>query len=141
MSINKFNSEGYVDLTAFEALTRIEQEAKKTTFRPIVFISSPFAGEVECNVSKAQDYCRFAVSKGCIPIAPHLLFPQFMDDADQTQRDLALFMGMVLMAKCAEMWVFGSYISKGMAVELEKAKSRNMVIHYFSENCEEVQRK
>lgn len=141
MSINKLNSEGYSDPTAFEALTRIEQEAKKTAFRPIIFISSPFAGEVKCNVSKAQNYCRFAVSKGCIPIAPHLLFPQFMNDADQAQHDLALFMGMVLMAKCTEVWVFGSYISKGMAVELEKANSRNMVIRYFSENCEEVQQK
>ncbi len=28
MGVNKFNSEGYYDPTAYEALTKIEQEAK-----------------------------------------------------------------------------------------------------------------
>ncbi len=138
MNINKYNSEGYSDPTPYEALNRIEQEAKVTEFRPLVFISSPFAGDTERNIRKAQGYCRFAVTMKSIPIAPHLLFPQFMDDSDTSQRDLALFMGTVLMSKCLEMWVFGRNITKGMAIELEKAKRRSMRIRYFSESCQEV---
>ena len=82
MSISKFNAEGYYDPTPYEALLRIERETRKAPYRPMVFICSPYAGDIERNMRKAQGYCRFAVSRNCIPIAPHLLFPQFMDDDD-----------------------------------------------------------
>lgn len=138
--MNKFNSEGYSDPTAYEALQRIEREAKKSVFKPLVFICSPFAGDIEQNISKARVYSRFAVSKNCIPIASHLLFPQFMEDDDAEERSLALYMGMVLMSKCQEVWCFRSNnkISRGMAVEIEKARKRNIPIRYFNEHCEEV---
>jgi hypothetical protein len=138
MGINIFNHEHYPDPTACAALTRIEQAARKT-FRPCVFICSPFAGDTERNVERARRYCRFAVSSGYIPIAPHVYFPQFMDDDDQEQRDLGLFMGMVLMSRCKELWVFGSTVSRGMAVEIEKATQRGVPIRYFNTCCEEVQ--
>ena len=138
MSVNKFNAEGYFDPTAFEALAAIEKEAKRTTFKPLVYICSPFAGDVDRNLTKARGYSRYAVSKNAIPIAPHLLFPQFMEDSDKREREKALFMGLVLMSKCQEVWCFGSKISSGMAIELEKAKKRNMVIKYFNDQCEEV---
>ena len=39
MGINKYNCEGYYDPTPNEALTRIENEARKLhTFRPVVYI-------------------------------------------------------------------------------------------------------
>jgi len=138
MSVNKFNAEGYFDPTAFEALAAIEKEAKNTAFKPLVYICSPFAGDTEHNTIRARGYSRFAVSKNTIPIAPHLLFPQFMEDSDKGEREKALFMGLVLMSKCQEVWCFGSKISNGMAIELEKAKKRNMVIKYFNDQCEEV---
>lgn len=138
MGVNKFNGEGYFDPTAYEALLAIEKEAKKSVFKPLVFICSPFAGNTQYNISKARGYSRFAVAKNCIPIAPHLLFPQFMDDDDVLQRNNALFMGMVLMSKCLEVWCFGNKITGGMAVELEKAKNRKIPIRYFNEHCEEV---
>ena len=78
MCVCKKNSEGYDDPTAYEALTRIEQEQRALrAFRPIVYICSPYSGDVEKNVEAAQKYSRFAVDTGYIPIAPHLLFPQF----------------------------------------------------------------
>ncbi len=136
--MNKYNSESYPDPTAYEALKTIEAEVKNQPFRPIVFICSPFAENVERNISRAQGYSRFAVSQNYIPFAPHLLFPQFMDDADTDQRKLGLFFGMVFLAKCHEMWVFGRNITKGMSVEIEKAKQKNITIRYFNERCEEV---
>ncbi|MGI6121340.1 MAG: DUF4406 domain-containing protein [Saccharofermentanales bacterium] len=138
MSVNKFNHEGYHDPTAYEALMAIEREAKKTAFRPLVFICSPLAGNVEQNLASARRYARFAVEKGAIPLAPHLLFPQFMDDGDKAQRSLAIFMGLVLMGKCQEVWCFGGGISSGMAIELEKARQRGTPIRYFTEGCAEV---
>ena len=77
MSINKFNSEGYYDPTTYEALTNIEKEERALrAFRPIVYICSPYAGDVTANIENARRYSRFAVDTGYIPIAPHLLFPE-----------------------------------------------------------------
>jgi len=141
MSINMRNSEGYYDPTAYEALTKIEQEAKAIrAFRPVVYICSPFAGDVVKNQEHARTYCRFAVETGYIPIAPHIYFTQFMNDNDRKERDLALFMDIVLLSKCAELWVFGEKITNGMSIEIEKAKRKGQLIRYFTESCEEVRR-
>ena len=51
-----------------------------------------------------------------------------------------MFMGMVLLGKCEQLWVFGGTISTGMAAEIEKAEKRDMPIRYFTEQCEEVSR-
>ena len=139
MSINKYNSEGYPDPTAHDALEIIEQEQRALrAFRPIVYICSPFAGDIEGNIANAKRYCRFAVDSGYIPIAVHLLFPQFMNDADPDERELALFFGNAIMSKCSEVWVFGERISSGMASEIKRAKWKNYRIRYFDSNCEEV---
>lgn len=138
MSVTLYNSEGYLDATVYEALSNMEQEARRTVYRPLVFICSPFAGDMEGNAARAREYCRFAVAENCIPVAPHLLFPQFMEETDPAQRRLGIFFGLVLQSKCREVWVFGRNITKGMAVEIEKAKERGLLIRYFTEQCGEV---
>ena len=95
MSINKFNSEGYYDPTAYEAMSAVEKEERALrAFRPIVYICSPYAGDVSKNVENARQYSRFAVDKGYIPVAPHLLFPQFLQfilvDIAQGKNDLMI---------------------------------------------------
>lgn len=139
-SINKFNSEGYFDPTAYEALTAVVKQEKQDRFRPLVYICSPFSGDVEVNIENARRYSRFAVDSGCIPITPHLFFPQFMRDDDPKERNLAIFMDIVLLTKCAELWVFGERISTGMSLEIEKAKRRGMPIRYFTDSCKEENR-
>lgn len=134
MGISKYNSEGYLDPTAHDAIVNIEKDRKK--WRPLVYICSPYSGEVEMNTQKARRYSRFAVDMDAIPLAAHLLLPQFMSES--TERDLALFMDMVFIGKCEEMWVFGKNISPGMAAEIAKARKRNMTIRYFTEECEET---
>ena len=83
-------------------------------------------------------YSRFAVEAGYIPIAPHLLFPQFLDDNKPKERELGLFFGNAILSKCAEMWVFGDRISEGMEAEIKRATWKGHRIRYFSETCEEV---
>ena len=138
MSVNKRNSEGYYDPTAYEALAKIEREAKAHAFRPMVYICSPLSGNITANQRNARRYCRFAVDSGCIPLAPHLYFPQFMDDGNGAERNLALFMDIVLLSKCDQMWVFGNRISKGMSIEIEKAKRKGQLIRWFTSDCKEV---
>lgn len=138
MCIEKYNSEGYYDPTTYEALTQVEREERKKAFKPVVYVCSPYAGDVENNTIKAREYCRFAVEQNCIPLAPHLLLPQFMDDDNPQERELAMFMNKVILSKCKELWVFGETVSKGMAVEIETAKRRNQTIRYFDSDCTEV---
>ncbi|MDD2979165.1 MAG: DUF4406 domain-containing protein [Hespellia sp.] len=136
MGVSYFNQEGYGDPVPFMAIKAMEQNEKKNMFRPVVYICSPFAGDMDGNTAKARRYSRFAVDKGAIPIAPHLLLPQFM--SEETERELAMFMNMVLLTKCLELWVFGSLVSEGMQAEIDKAKQRNMIIRYFTEELEET---
>ena len=134
--MDKYNIEGYPDPTAYNALSTIEKEERALrAFRPIVYICSPYAGDVEANVAAARKYSRFAVDMGAIPIAPHLLFPQFL--SEKTERELALFMDMVLLGKCEQLWVFGSKVSDGMQREIAKAKKKNMKIRYFTDDFKE----
>ena len=68
MSVDMRNSEGYLDLTAYEAIKKVEQEQRSgRAFRPIVYICSPYAGDIAGNVEAARRYSRFAVDKGYIP--------------------------------------------------------------------------
>ena len=131
--VSYFNSEGYADPTAHQALSNIKRGER--IFRPLVYIASPYSGDTERNIERARAYCRYAVDCGCIPLAPHLLLPQFMNDGNE--RELALFMDMVFLGKCCELWVFG-YPTEGMQAEVSKAKRKQMIIRYFTEDCEEV---
>lgn len=133
--MDRRNSEGYPDPTAYEALTAVAKSEKP--YLPLVYIASPFAGDTERNTERAQGYCRFAVSKGCIPLAPHLHYPQFMDDDDKDQRELGLFFALVLLGKCDELWVFGKP-SEGMSREIVKAKKRGLPIKYYNSKCEVI---
>ena len=153
---NLYNGERYIDPTAYQALTNIERkersdrrkakrkanrEAKKLykpelIYRPVVYICSPYStGNIEQNLINARKYSRFAVDKGAIPIAPHLLFPQFM--SEKTERELAMFMNKVLITKCSELWVFGDNYTEGMNIEIIYAIRKDKPIHYFNENMEE----
>lgn len=138
--ISKFNHEGYYDPTTYCALKNIEKEEKrKARFRPLVYICSPYAGgDKEKNISNAQRYCRFAVDSGCLPLAPRLYFPQFMEDQNNHDHNTAMFMNMILMSKCTEVWVFGSNITKGMAAEIRRAYETQKPVRYFSSKCKEV---
>lgn len=139
MGIDKFNHEGYSDPTTYEALTNIHREEmaadKKAAYLLLVYVCSPYAGDVENNVKK---YSRFAVEQNAIPVTPHLLYPQFMDDNNENEREMAMHFNYVLLGKCTEVWVFGGVVSRGMAREINVAKKRRMKIRWFTWDIKEV---
>ena len=53
----------------------------------LVYISSPLRGDVERNIQRARDYCAYAASCGVIPLAPHTIFTQYLDDEQPEQRE------------------------------------------------------
>lgn len=138
MGIDKFTSEGYYDPNSYKTLTNVAKADRKSAFRPLVYICSPFSGDTKHNTEQARKYSRFAYEQKTIPLTPHLLYPQFMDDENPVEREDAMHFNYVLLGKCNELWVFGDVISKGMTHEIDVAQKRKQTIRWFNEKCEEV---
>lgn len=102
--------------------------------RKLVYIASPYAGEIERNIEAAKSYCRFALREGCDFIAPHLLYPQILNDADPAERQAGIRIGLRLLAFADELWVCGHRISEGMKIEIEEAKRLGIPIRNVSQS-------
>ena len=107
---------------------------QKRNYRPLVYICSPFSGDVEDNTERTKQFCRFALEQGQIPLAPQLMFPQFMDDENPEERELALFMDIVLLGKCSEMWVLATSSLQGCRPNSMWLKSANRKLGTLTAN-------
>lgn len=107
-------------------------------YYPLVYVCSPYRGDVEKNIDAARKYSRFTFEKKNIPITPHLLYPQFLNDNDLFERNIAIHkINYVLIGLCKEMWVFGDEITEGMQREILVAQKRKKPIRYFSKELKE----
>ena len=103
----------------------------------LVYIASPYAGDIQKNVEFAKAACRYAMEQNCTPVAVHLLYPQFLDDHDSIQREAGLRMGHRVLETCDELWLCGSRISTGMAMELQEAQKLGIPVREIS--AEQIQ--
>ena len=107
----------------------------------VVYIASPYRSDSTSgrlyNIGMARQYCRLAVQAGFVPVAPHLFYPQFLDDNDRTERAQGLEMALGDLAACDELWVFGEP-SEGMQREIDLADSLEMPIRFFPSEAELV---
>lgn len=136
VGIARKNREGYADPTMYEALKQVQKA--EYGYRPLVYICSPYAGDTETNIEIAREFCATAVARRVIPLAPHLLFPQFMDDTDPDARELPMFFNRVLLSKCEAVWVYTARVSVGMRAEIEWAYQLEIPVRYFGAGFEEV---
>lgn len=97
----------------------------------LIYICSPFRGDTAANTEAAQRYCRSAYEQNCIPVAPHLYLPQFLNDDEPKERDLALRIGLRLIDYCSEVWVHGDIISDGMRGEIDYATTTGKKVVYL----------
>lgn len=105
--------------------------------RPLIFICSPYRGDVETNTQNARRYCRFVLEQNGIPFAPHLLFTQFLNDDDDTERRVGLCLGVEMLKRCDELWAFGQP-TDGMALEIQEAMRLGVRVRRFDTSCREV---
>lgn len=106
-----------------------------------VFICSRYAGDVARNAKTAAALCLMAIARGYAPFAPHLLYPQFLDDADPKKRALGIALGLIFMEACDKVWVYtGDGISEGMQVEIKHAKHLGIPVIEVSEveSCQQA---
>lgn len=88
----------------------------------LVYIASPYAGDVKRNVAFAKAACRYAAASGCTPVAVHLMYPQFLDDRVPEEREQGTRMGLRVLAACDELWLCGERVSAGMQAEKTEAE-------------------
>ena len=98
--------------------TEINNHTKK------VFICSNYRGDVESNVKNALYWCKEATNQGYLPIAPHLYFPQCLDDDIPNERELGIAWGIDILNDCDELWICSENISDGMKREIEYARTQ-----------------
>ena len=103
-----------------------------------VFVCSPYRGDIEKNRNAALRYCRTLSSYGWVPVAPHLYFPQFMDEKSAFMRHAAIDMGIDLMKSCDEVQVFGFNITEGMQKEINKALELHIPVSFFDTEMDPV---
>lgn len=107
-------------------------------YNRLVFISSPYrpesddpaeqSREILRNIKLAKIGCKIAVDLGCAPFAPHLLYPQFLNERDPEMRKAGMKIGLQFLNFCDEMWVLGRKITDGMAEEIAAAKANGIPI-------------
>jgi len=103
----------------------------------LVFICSPFSGDIKRNTKKAAGYCRFAYSKGFVPYAPHLHNPNFLFEDIPEEREAGIALGIEILKRCNQLWLFGDKLTGGMRLELEAAQQMKIQVRYFTDKCEE----
>lgn len=120
------NREGYLDPTPYLALSG----GLARRWYKVVYICFPSTGNAEEDTGIARRYCRYAFEAECTPLAPHLMFSQFMDGFDPHEKKVASKFGIILLSKCAELWWFGDRISPSMVGEIGYANRKRVpVIH------------
>ena len=87
----------------------------------LIYVASPYAGDIEQNTEYARRACRHVMNEGHAFFAPHLLYPQLLDDSNPQERQLGLNMGLAMLPRCDELWCYGDRISYGMHLEIEEA--------------------
>ena len=95
--------------------------------RPFAYVCSPFSGAPRNNTRKARSYCRKLYEMGYTPIAPHLMFPQFVNDAIPKERKDGLDMATELLKRCRVVVICGDNITAGMMDEIATAKRIGIV--------------
>jgi hypothetical protein len=93
-----------------------------------VYVCHPFAGDVEANAGRVRAICRALVEAGLLPVAPQLYLPQFLDEA--TDRDRALELCLGLLEVCDEVRAYGSRVSAGMRLEIDRAEALGIPVRF-----------
>ena len=88
-------------------------------------------GDIEGNL-KSCSILPGSYRTGVIPIAPHLYFSSYLDDRIPEERAAGMEMGLQILKRCDELWVFGTP-TEGMKAEIKLAKNLNIPILYIPE--------
>ena len=104
----------------------------------LIYVCSPLRAETPELKTRNRDYAISAVLllttiHKMNAIAPHLYYPQFLDDSVENDRALGLALGADLMKHCDSITVFTAFgITEGMANEIKLAVKLGKKVVYFN---------
>lgn len=99
----------------------------------LVIIESPYAGDVEANVSYARRCVRDSLLRGEAPIASHLLYtqPGILDDGIPAERQQGIDAGLAWRAVAqASVAYIDRGISRGMEYGIAAARAAGIPVEY-----------
>ena len=96
-----------------------------------VIIESPYAGDIDNNVSYARLCLKDSLMRGEAPIASHLLHTQVLDDTIKEEREMGIKAGLEWLRVAELMAVYVDLgISKGMKSAINEALIKGVQIEY-----------
>ena len=101
--------------------------------RPISTDLEMAKAELNRNMERAENTCRWLSQNGFMPLAPHLYFTRFLDDGDARERTLGIDLGMKWLEQADELWCVGDRISEGMQAEIDLATRLGIPVYYVAE--------
>jgi len=108
---------------------------KEESFRdmPLVLIESPFAGDVDTNITFARACMRDSLSRGEAPFAMHLLYTQkdILDDNIPEEREWGIEAGLAWGKHASITAVYTNLgITPGMEFGIQRAKEEGRKLEY-----------
>ena len=96
--------------------------------RPLAYVCAPGRSHKDIYAGYTKEYCKTLFEHGYTPIAPTLLFSQFIDLTKPDQQNEAQAMNKVLIRKSRIMFVCGENITPTMQSEMLYAKDIGMTL-------------
>ena len=93
-----------------------------------VYVCHPFGADPEGNAERVRVICRQLADSGLLPVAPQVYLPQFLDEA--AERDRALALCLELLRACDEVRVYGGRITEGMRMEIAHAEAHGVPVRF-----------
>ena len=124
---------------ATTAIAKLRNNKPTPNYRPMIFVIAPFTEVIKGNsadIMAVRFYCRFVYQKGGIPVCPQLYLPQFINLHNSKEFQIAAFINIVLLTKCAEAWSFGSP-THDTRYFIRLAKRKNKEVRYFNTRMED----
>lgn len=110
-------------------------EAAGGNGRRRVFVASPFRADTPAGVAENVAYAvraaADAFARGEAPFVPHLIYPRFMDDAIEAERNASIEAGIQWSRAAAAVVVYTDRgISAGMRIEIDVAEAEGRPVEY-----------
>ena len=98
----------------------------KINSRKIIYICCQ--DSTKANINWAKFFTELVYNSGNTPIAPCLLYPDYINTPNLDKQEEALAAKLSLLHRCDEVWVFGDSVTIGMGAELTEARTLDIPI-------------
>lgn len=95
--------------------------------RTFAYVCAPYNVAREFPSERTKEYCRTLLELGYLPVAPNMMFSQFVKDSVPEEREARRDMAQSLLRRCRVLVVCSEEITEEMEAEIMLAKRMGMV--------------